>query len=157
MASRRRLGLVLATVGALVILHVAACSSSSDPTPTVPTNQTHDSGQQVVETEDSAPPPAYDSSGAMTVNCGGEICVKGDICIKDEVDGGQPVQPQGGNCPGTLVLDDAGNLCVSVTSYHCKGLPAACSGTPSCSCAGFQCAPSTTCQSVSGFTLTCSG
>jgi hypothetical protein len=131
MKTKTSLWLFLVTLSALMLLHVAACSSSSDPTPTVPTNQTQDSGQQqMVQGEDSSPGPAYDSSGGMTVNCGGEVCVKGDICVEDNVDGG--------------------------ASYHCKGLPAACDGTPSCACAGFQCAPSTTCKSASGLTLTCS-
>jgi hypothetical protein len=71
--------------------------------------------------------------GTGGVSCGNTTCTAGNVCVRQQTEGGACFPPEDGGCPqGT----SPGNpCCVRDPSYTCKPLPAACNGTLSCDCA----------------------
>jgi hypothetical protein len=142
--------LPLVAVLALLFLHAAACSSSSTGTLKPPM------GDAAAASDTNVAFDAAQNSDAPYVMCGGMTCQRGDICVEDQLEGGAALLPDdAGNCPGSSVLSDAGGMCVNPPTYHCKGLPAACSGTLTCACAASLCDPNYPCMGATGLTLSC--
>jgi hypothetical protein len=138
----------------LLLAHGTACSSGSSLDPVLPPPTDSGGGSDGGGMNDSSIAP-YDAQGTPLVKCGTMTCARGDICVQNDVDGGTPVAPEAGQCPGSSVPDDAGNLCVTLPNYHCKGFPAACAGVLTCACAASLCEPSEMCQGGNGQILTC--
>jgi hypothetical protein len=117
---------------AIVVAHAAACSSSSslDPTGLPPGRDSGGGGTSDDASDDTSITP-YDAAGTPLVKCGSMTCPRGDICIVGNSD------------------TDAG------ADYHCKGFPAACAGTLTCSCASALCDPGNNCQGADAGVLTC--
>ncbi len=92
--------------------------------------------------------------GGQSTDCT-PACTGQTVCVGVGVEGGALILAgDGGTCPQGRHLQ--GNACIQDLTYSCMAIPAACNGTPTCSCAtDTLCTSGHSCTQVSPNELTC--
>ncbi len=112
-----------------------------------------DTGRDVVSAVDVGTDVSTVTDGGRT-HCGPMDCEAGQVCMRTLVEGGVFIGlDDAGMCPSGWVADpDAGRPCRRQYTYSCPARPTACTGEPTCACAGSLCV---VCEGTTGNEVDC--